>query len=143
MLTADSFFTSWQPFGAGVLGALAFILLLSVWRSAAVLGGRIEQAVPDFMKARHRSRLTLASDFWGAVFVLYFLQMWLFVEHKCTMSDGMWAAFVVSLCINAYPFVLSLLATFTLPPLAKYHLLEGGGKVLAFTVCGGLIGLYL
>ncbi|MGZ8256486.1 MAG: hypothetical protein ACXW1C_01640 [Gallionella sp.] len=143
MLTADHFLTSWQPFLAAVLGALVFVLLLRVWHSPVLFGKQIAQAMPPTMQLMATSRLILASNFWGAVTLLYFLQLWLLYSHKATLLDGLWAAMLVSAGFNFLPFVMSLMATFTFPSFAKYQLLEGGGKVFAFGVCGGLMGWWL
>jgi len=143
MLTAESFFTSWQPFLAAILGAVGFVLLLRVWRSPALFGKQIAQAMPPTMQFMATSKLMLESNFWGAATMLYFLQMWLLSSHQATFWDGLWAALLVSAAFNFLPFVMSLMATFTLPSFAKYQLLNGGGNVLAFSLCGGLIGLCL
>ena len=143
MLTTESFFTSWQPFLAALFGGLIFVLLLRVWRSPALFGKQIAQAMPPTMQFMATSKLMLASNFWNAVVVLYFLQMWLLYSHQATFLDGLWAASLVSTGFNFLPFVMSLMATFTLPSFTKYQLLEAGGNVLAFSLCGGLIGLWL
>ena len=143
MLTADSFFSSWQPFLAALLGALFFVLLLRLWRSPALFGKQIAQATPPSMQFIATSKLMLASNFWGAATLLYFLQMWLLSAHQATFWGGLWAALLVSAAFNFLPFVMSLMATFTLPSFAKYQLLNGGGNVLALSLCGGVIGLWL
>ncbi len=143
MLTAETFLTSWQPFLAALLGAVVFVLLLRLWHSSLLFGKQITQAMPPTMQLMANSKLLLASNFWGAATMLYFLQIWLLSSHQATFWGGLWATLLVSAAFNFLPFVMSLMATFTLPSFAKYQLLNGGGNVLAFSLCGGLIGLWL
>jgi hypothetical protein len=143
MITRMNLLTSWQPFFAAMIGGLFFIMFMRLWLSPWLFGKQWKASANPIMFRLLASRQMAAGAYLRAVLQLYFLQFWLVVEDKRTLLSGMLVALILGVLANFGYALIRLMMTFSIPHYFRYIFIQGSGSVLALTLCGVTLGIWL